>query len=52
MAGKGPRLTHTAKEPAPMRKTQLFLGLSAAMLLLAGCPPTYPKCESDEQCKD
>ena len=37
-----------------MRNTQfsLFLGLSAAMLVLSGCPPTYPKCESDDHCKD
>ena len=37
-----------------MRNTQLslFLGLSAAMLVLSGCPPTYPKCESDDHCND
>lgn len=35
-----------------MRKTQLILGLSAAMVALTGCPPVYPKCESDDHCKD
>ena len=34
-----------------MRNTQLFLGLSA-VLLLSGCPPTYPKCDSDAQCSE
>lgn len=35
-----------------MRNISSLLGLSAAMLLLTGCPPTYPKCESDEHCKE
>ena len=34
-----------------MVKTHLLLVMSAA-LLFAGCPPTYPKCETDDQCKD
>ncbi len=25
---------------------------SAALLALAGCPPTYPKCDKDEQCAE
>ena len=52
MAGKGEPLTHTATEAGTMVKTRLILGLSAAMLMLTGCPPTYPKCESDEHCKE
>ena len=35
-----------------MVKTLRILGMSAALLALAGCPPTYPKCESDDHCKD
>lgn len=36
-----------------MRTNTLFAGLLAASaLLLTACPPTYPKCESDEHCKD
>jgi peptidoglycan-associated lipoprotein len=36
-----------------MRTNTLFSGLLAASaLLLTACPPTYPKCESDEHCKD
>lgn len=36
-----------------MRNQTLFAGmlLTSAMLLTA-CPPTYPKCESDEHCKE
>ncbi len=52
MAGKGDRLTHTATEAGIMVKTLRILGMSAALLALAGCPPTYPKCESDDHCKD
>jgi peptidoglycan-associated lipoprotein len=53
MADKGDPLTHTAKEAGTMlHNTRLILGLSAAMLALTGCPPTYPKCESDDHCKD
>lgn len=36
-----------------MRSTHISTGLLAtAALLLTACPPTYPKCESDEHCKE
>lgn len=35
-----------------MRMTRLTLGFSAVLLVFTGCPPTYPKCESDEHCKE
>lgn len=36
-----------------MRNFQIPFGLSAvAVLALTACPPTYPKCESDEHCKE
>lgn len=35
-----------------MRQIALGLGLAVAALLWAGCPPAYPKCSSDEQCKE
>jgi peptidoglycan-associated lipoprotein len=35
-----------------MRQIALGLGLAVAVLLWAGCPPAYPKCSSDEQCKE
>lgn len=35
-----------------MRNFQVVAGLAGALLLLTGCPPTYPKCESDEHCKE
>ena len=36
-----------------MRTTHLSYGLlAAAVLLLTACPPTYPKCESDDHCKE
>jgi peptidoglycan-associated lipoprotein len=35
-----------------MRNLQWVAGLAGALLLLTGCPPTYPKCESDEHCKE
>ncbi len=36
-----------------MRTSNFSLSLSAAaLLMMTGCPPTYPKCESDEHCKE
>ncbi len=35
-----------------MRQIALGLGLAVAALLWVGCPPPYPKCSSDEQCKE
>lgn len=35
-----------------MRRIVLGLTVAVTGLLLAGCPPTYPKCNSDEHCKD
>ncbi len=35
-----------------MRKIELIFGLSVMTLVLTGCPPTYPKCESDEHCQE
>ncbi|MBX5483754.1 MAG: OmpA family protein [Myxococcaceae bacterium] len=35
-----------------MRKVGLVVGCSFGVLLLAGCPPTYPNCKSDEHCAD
>jgi peptidoglycan-associated lipoprotein len=35
-----------------MQKHLKLVGLSSALLLFAGCPPTYPKCDSDEHCKE
>ncbi len=35
-----------------MRRTRLALAASVALLALTGCPPTYPKCNTDEHCKD
>jgi peptidoglycan-associated lipoprotein len=32
------------------RRTGVLLGLLFAALALTGCPPTWPKCENDEQC--
>lgn len=39
------------------RQSGFSLGFSsfaagAAVMLLSGCPPTYPKCESDDHCKE
>jgi peptidoglycan-associated lipoprotein len=28
------------------------IALGAALALFSGCPPTYPKCESDDNCKE
>lgn len=36
-----------------MRTSNFSFGLSAAaLLMMTGCPPTYPKCESDDHCKE
>ena len=35
-----------------MRRVSLSLAAAVAMLALTGCPPTYPKCSSDESCKE
>ena len=35
-----------------MRRIAAVVGLGVGALILGGCPPTYPKCESDAQCKD
>lgn len=36
-----------------MRTTHFTTGLlAAAAMFLTACPPTYPKCESDDNCKD
>jgi peptidoglycan-associated lipoprotein len=29
-----------------------ILSAASAVLLFSGCPPTYPRCESDENCKE
>lgn len=34
-----------------MRRIALGFGVGLVALVLAGCPPTYPKCSNDEQCK-
>ena len=33
------------------RSMRLFVGL-AGLVALTGCPPTYPKCDKDEHCKE
>jgi peptidoglycan-associated lipoprotein len=35
-----------------MRRILVLVGAAAAAAFLAGCPPAYPKCNSDEACKD
>ena len=35
-----------------MRRISLWVGLSLAVAVLTGCPPTYPKCNNDEHCKE
>ncbi len=35
-----------------MRKVGEWLGAACLVALLTGCPPPYPKCSSDEACKD
>lgn len=34
-----------------MRRVLLGLGIALSAVFLAGCPPTYPKCQTDENCK-
>lgn len=35
-----------------MRRIAILLGSGLLLALLTGCPPTYPKCDNDNQCKD
>ena len=35
-----------------MHKSRIWLGLLGSALFLTACPPTYPKCENDEHCKE
>jgi peptidoglycan-associated lipoprotein len=35
-----------------MRRIAMMAGLSLAVVVLAGCPPTYPNCNSDEACRE
>lgn len=35
-----------------MRRISMVAGLALAVTVLAGCPPTYPKCNSDETCQE
>lgn len=35
-----------------MRRGLLLSGVAAAAVLLAGCPPTYPNCKTDDHCKE
>ena len=35
-----------------MTRGALFLGAALALVLLSGCPPTYPKCANDKDCKE
>jgi peptidoglycan-associated lipoprotein len=35
-----------------MRRVVLAVSVAATAVLLAGCPPTYPNCKSDDNCKD
>jgi peptidoglycan-associated lipoprotein len=35
-----------------MRRISMVAGLALAVAVLAGCPPTYPNCKSDETCKE
>jgi peptidoglycan-associated lipoprotein len=35
-----------------MRRIALAVAVGATLLLAAGCKPTYPKCSSDEHCKE
>jgi peptidoglycan-associated lipoprotein len=34
------------------RRILVLLASGASLGMLAGCPPTYPKCNSDDNCKD
>src|SRR4051812_21865257 len=44
---RGPR-----QRGGSMRGLGAWLCCSVALVLLTGCPPTYPKCTSDDSCKD
>ena len=35
-----------------LRRALLTLSLGTALVALTGCPPTYPKCDNDDHCKD
>ncbi len=35
-----------------MRRISMVVGLALAVSVLAGCPPTYPNCKSDETCQE
>lgn len=35
-----------------MRRISMVAGLALAVAVLAGCPPTYPNCKSDETCQE
>ncbi len=35
-----------------MRRISMVAGLALAVVALTGCPPTYPKCNNDEQCQE
>jgi peptidoglycan-associated lipoprotein len=35
-----------------MRRGVVLAGFAALGVMLAGCPPTYPNCSNDEQCKE
>jgi peptidoglycan-associated lipoprotein len=35
-----------------MRRISIVAGLTLAVAVLTGCPPTYPKCENDNHCKE
>lgn len=35
-----------------MRRFSLVVVVAAVGVVMAGCPPTYPKCNNDENCKD
>src|SRR5690349_3604275 len=35
-----------------MRRASLILGLFGAAAFLTACPPTYPKCNNDDHCKE
>ncbi|MGA9522085.1 MAG: OmpA family protein [Myxococcaceae bacterium] len=35
-----------------MRRLTLLAGATGLLVFLTGCPPTYPKCESDDHCQE
>jgi peptidoglycan-associated lipoprotein len=35
-----------------MRRVQIVFAFAVALGVLTGCPPTYPKCDNDDHCKD